>query len=1059
MKNIFLALLMCLSVFGYSQTITKTASTTTARIGEVFEYTINISDLTSLNQLGSVEDVLDPNLEYLGSDFNLSSQVFAFYSLYNPASLPSLIQPAALSTGTLLFQFPASTTGSFTGGSISFTIKVGLKPSACEGVTTISNLVKLRNQSNVVIATSTIDASNTISVNKTNPWTLEKTFRSMTGGYLIYDVRLSSSVAKYYTNVLPIGFLNDEFANGSCLPIDASLSKVFYIPEESMLDAGIEYAIASSTTSGLLFNWPVPTGTTFTPSSYLFQVKIKIGACNCTTPFDILNKVDFTGKDVCGDSIKLKDQFDMIGASCTGGVCKLPEKAGICVNKKVKLKDNDINLTMSGCQGNYIIKIINCTKTFKYKDIKLVDILPSASILSYGTASITPAAYSTDMIIGGGALTLNSTTNLLPGGEITITIPFTVITPLPNTFIQNCANITATLDNGIITPSLSKNFCDMGIKTVPNNTTIVTSKKICNPPSHSCGGRTINKNLPNDIVEYALHVYNYGTGLGNNFTITDKIPNNFNILNPATDIKVYKLTQSGNAINDICDVTGFTDISPGIKIPGFATGVSFNKIINNIVVINFGSHELDKFTCSGITHYIVKIKAKIAATAPNGEYTNAFQANYFDVGLNSNGTQISNPVTSVVDKSSLIFINKTAKKGIQDCINKTVAVDYEIMAINMGTESVLINLNDKLNVPAPLAIKTGIHALEYQLSSSPGLWVPLSSFGSTSVKNTTNTLDVNYYNLPPCTKLLIRYKVVFNASSINAGNIVNACNTATITVGYLVDKKLELSENLGPLKVHVNPELINQFFEEKNNVSKYRIVDKMDKIQTAEKLGLVSNGNINTLPMYSNKKFIEIASAIAPACVDISDCLQGATTGCFANGNANTATFKINSISSSGIVNTSLKLPLGSQKVRKVEYVLSDIRMINSACPPKVVCRNCNTNLSGSFKCLTTSAIGGLLSNRFVAPPSVADYIEENIIEFSSTDYNNIDGTHIKNFQLPISNLNCNGDLELVITVIIYYQDCSVCYVSDAKDYNATFSAVIPNDVFGPASIIPINKK
>jgi hypothetical protein len=1065
MKNIFLTFFMCLCVFGYAQTITKTASTPSARIGEVFEYTINISGLTALSELGSVEDVLDPNLEYLGSDFNVSSQVFAFYSLYAPASLPSLTQPAPLSSGTLSFKFPSSSSGSFTGGSISFTIKVGVKPSACKEVTTISNQVRLKNQSNAVVATSTINASNTIIIDHSNPWTIEKTFRSMTAGYLIYDIRLSSSVAKYYTNVLPTGFFTDEFVNSSCLPIDSSLSRVFYIPNEAAMNTFTEsFGPQVGSATGLTFNWPLPSVTTFTPSSYLYQVKIKIGKCNCGAPFDLLNKVDFEGVDICGDNIELHDKFDMKGASCKDDTLAIPEKPTICVNKKVKLTDNDINLTMSGCTGNYIITIDNCTKKFKYTDIKLTDILPNTSLLSYGTASITPAVYASDMSITSGSLFLNSTIALLPGGKITITIPFTVVTPLPNTVIKNCAKASITLKDAVNPPiTLVKNICDISIKTVPNNTTIVTSKKICNPPTHSCGGRTINKNLPNDIVEYALHVYNYGTGVGTNFSITDQIPNYFNIVNPTTDIKVYKLTQSGNAINDICDVTGFTDISPGITIPGIATGVSINKIISNKLVINFGSHELDKFTCSGITHYIVKIKAKIDVTAPNGEYTNAFQASYFDVGLNASDTQISNPVTSIVDKSELLFMDKTAVKGVQDCIKKTVLGEYEIMAINMGTEAVLININDKLNVPAPLTLVTGIHDLQYQLSSAstPGVLAPLTSFGSTVVSNTATTLNVNYLSLPPCTKLLVRYKIIFNANNVNTGQIVKACNTATVTAGYLVDNKLDVYEELTPINIKKDPELINQYFEATNDIVKYRLVSKLDKSNASEKVGdPITNEDLKAIPISINKKFVALASANSGnKCLEITDCLNGSSTGCYAANSTHAASLKINSISNTGVALTTLSLPTGDKKVRKVEYMLSDIRMITSECPPKVACRNCNASVSGSFNSLTTIPIAGILFERAIAPTSPAFYIQKSKVEFSNVGYNDISGSNVVKFQLPVTNLNCNGNLEVVITAIIYYEDCSVCYVSDAKDYNAKYSIIVPGDVFGPAVNIPINKK
>lgn len=1033
MKKIFFTFFMFLSFVGYAlPTITKTASKTTARVGEVFEYTISISGITNLSELGKIEDALSPHLEYISSDFNTTSTVNSFYSLWCPGSVSGLIQPASGSTGTLVFQFPSGCGGSGS-GDLSFKVKVAIRPSACDlSVGSIANMVILKNQSNNVIASSAISS---VLVDRTNPWTLNKTFKSLTGGYLIYDIRLSSSVATYNTNVLPVGVFTDDFEVSACLPVDTLLSEVIYIPDEANPSVYTVVGGATTTSGGLQTNWSIttPAGGA-TPSSYLFQVRIKIGSCACPDPIDILNKVKFDGTDICGKSILLNSDFDLLGASCADGNLTPPEKAEVCVSKEVKLNDNNLNLTMSGCKGKYVITIKNCTSSYDYTNIKLTDVLPSTALLTYGATTVSPAIYSPDLTITGGTLSLISTTTLAPGGTITITVPFTVTTPLPDQLIKNCANIKVMLDNHI-TPSVEKikNFCDIGIKTVPNGATVVTYKKICNPPLHSCGGTTINNNLPNDIVEYALHVYNYGTGLGTNFSITDQIPTNFNVLNPLTDIKVYKLSNYGNSIPDICDISAFTDITSSVIV---------NPIVANKLKINFGStNNLDKFTCTGITHYVVKIKVKIASTTPNGSYTNAFKADFHDVGSSVNKTIYSNSVASIVNKDQLLFIKKNATKVSQDCVTKKAKVEYEIWAINMGTENVYINVDDVISVPSGLGIGSGINSLEYQLSPSV-TWAPLISSGVTIVSNTTNTLTIKYLKIPACTLLKIRYKVVYNTNNINAGKVVNVCNKAIVTVGYLVNNNFDSYTDLAPSKVHSGAKSINEYFESKTDLEKYRVLEKMEPKKDVH--GLLKPLFITDLIKFP-QKFVAISRDTAMVCIPISDCLNGTSTGCFLSNNSNAATFTINSINSTGIANTTLTIPIGGSKVRKVEYILSDIRMLVNPCPPFQFCFNCNTNVTGNFNCLTPSPIG-TLTNQFISSPTFASYREKNKVEFSNAGYQSIGGTHIKDFQLPISTLNCNGNLEIVITVVIFYEDCSVCYVSAARDYNAKYTWHLPLD-------------
>ena len=77
------------------------------------------------------------------------------------------------------------------------------------------------------------------------------------------------------------------------------------------------------------------------------------------------------------------------------------------------------------------------------------------------------------------------------------------------------------------------------------------------------------------------------------------------------------------------------------------------------------------------------------------------------------------------------------------------------------------------------------------------------------------------------------------------------------------------------------------------------------------------------------------------------------------------------------------------------------------------------------------------------------NYIEKNKVEFSQPAYVNCAGMFNKNFQLPVGGLNCNGDLEFVITCIVYFEDCTICYQSKAFDYHTTFNWIWDDKVIG----------
>ena len=1042
MKKFIFFIALFLGIFTQVKAIniTKTASNNNPYVGEVFEYTISISGITSLSELGSIQDILDPNLDYISSDFNTSSTVFAFYNNWCPTSLSGLIQPASGSTGILTFKFPSVNLCPGAGSAnLSFKIKVALNANACSlpNNAVISNQVKLIKQAGAPAPSSIVSLVSKIKVNSTSPWKLEKTFRSFTGGYLIYDVRLSSSVGEFNMNVLPSANFLDQFTSSPCIGADVSGSSVTYIPNEATPGSFTTIGNAVAAPYGMDFNWNLPTTTSGkTLGSYLFQVKIKTTTCSCaSTPFDLLNTVKANLTDVCGDDSVLEANFDLLNVSCTNtGSISIPEDKAVCAEKKVKMDGNDLNLTMAGCKGKYIITIKNCTSSYKYDVIKFSDVFPASNLITVNTGGISvfPAVYSSALTVTSGGLNFSTTTALAPGGTITITIPFMVTTPLPNQIIKNCVNLKVRLNDGVQPPSfITKAFCDIGLKTVPNQATIITTKKLCTIASHSCGGVNSSSFLPGDQVEYALHTYNYGTTNATNVVIEDNLPANFSA--NVNDIKVYKISNYGNYITNICDLS---TIPPG-KLSNITSSSSISLVGGKLKIKLTGPNILDKFTCTGITHYIVKIKGQIALTAPNGSLTNQFTTTYKDAGSGMINSEISNPVTLVVNKDQLVITKKTAKKWFTDCVSKKARVDYEIWVLNMGYLPITVNINDIITVPSPLSISSGQGVNKpgnIQFEESP---TGVPSYASMS--STVNSLTINQYNLKPCTLLKIKYSVIYNTNNLNANQVLEVKNTANVTFGYMSNQASVVSAKGNPallpkIIVNNNAELINNYFAATSEIEKSDLIQKMKMESNIDKkMSLVKFPQAPSGPI-----FIPIDTIANNASVNISDCIFGSTKGCFTNsGNAANFTFKINSIDNSGKVNTTLTFAPGAPKVNKVEFILTDVRTLN---PTTYL--SCSNTVLGTLNIVSPSSIGGL--NNFGLPSPVSGIFKErNKVEFWSGNYLTLGSTYNPVFQLPV-NLNCNGNLEIVMTCIVHFEDCSVCYQSQGADHYSTFTWTIP---------------
>lgn len=1052
MKKFIFFIALFLGIFAQVKAIniTKTSSNNNPYVGEVFEYTISITGITSLAELGSVTDMLDPSLDYISSDFNTSSTVFAFYNNWCPTSTSGLIQPAPGSTGLLTFKFPSVALCPGAGSAnLSFKIKVALNANACSlpDNSVVSNQVKLTKQVGAPSPSSVSSPVSKIKVNRSSPWKLQKTFKSFTNGYLIYDVRLSSTVGEFNMNVLPDANFLDQFTSSPCIGADVAGSSVIYIPNEANLGNFTTVGNAVAAPYGMDFNWNLPTTTSGnTLGSYLFQVKIKTTTCSCAaTPFDLLNTIKANLTDVCGENSVLQANFDLLNASCTDtGNISIPEDKAVCAEKRVKMDGNDLNLTMSGCKGKYIITIKNCTSTYTYDKIKLTDIFPSSSLINVNTSgiSIFPAVYSSDLTTNSGSLYFDTSIALAPGGTITITVPFTVVTNLPNQLIKNCVNLQVRLNNGIQPPSIiNKAFCDIGLTTVPNQATIITKKKLCTVASHSCGGVYTSSFLPGDQVEYALHTYNYGTTNATNVIIDDNLPANF-VAN-VNDIKVYKIANYGAAISEICDL----NLIPPGKLSNITSSSAITLVGGKLKIKLTGPNILDKFTCTGITHYIVKIKGQIVLTAPNGSLTNQFTTSYKDAGTGLLSSEISNPVTLVVNKDQLVITKKTAKKWLQDCIAKTLRVDYEIWVLNMGYIPITINVNDVITVPLPLSISSG------QGVNKPGniqfIESPTGIPSYASMSSTANSLTVNQYNLKPCTLLKIKYSVVYNTNNLNTNQVLAVTNNAKVTYGYMSDQASVQSAKGNPallpkIIANNNPELINQFFASTSDLEKSELIQKMrlesniDKKMDIAKFPQAPSGQI----------FIPMGSINNPASVNITDCIFGATKGCFTTtGNPAKFTFKINNIDNNGRINTTLTFAPGAPKVRKIEFILSDVRTLN---PTGFL--SCSNSTLGNLSIVSPTAIGGLTNGSLPSAGSGV-FKERNKVEFWSGSYMQLSPTYNPIFQLP-GNFNCYGNLEIVLTCIVHFEDCSVCYQSEGADHHSVYEWIITTVPF-PRTRVP----
>lgn len=256
----------------------------------------------------------------------------------------------------------------------------------------------------------------------------------------------------------------------------------------------------------------------------------------------------------------------------------------------------------------------------------------------------------------------------------------------------------------------------------------------------------------------------------------------------------------------------------------------------------------------------------------------------------------------------------------------------------------------------------------------------------------------------------------------------------------IIHHKEKFSE-LPKIVIYKDPVLINQYFDAKTDVERLSIIDKMKKERGIDKRLTKEKLRFSKWPL---QVFIPIDTIqLDPVCVKLKDCLLGSGKGCLTTNGSNNFTFTINSITKAnnnlGYANTTLTINPSAPKIKKIEFLLSDIRMFSDS-----NFLGCNRTVLGNFQTNTTNI--GALSNSPIVTPS-GFYREKNIVLFQSTNFSAINGVYNINFQLPVSSLNCYGNLEVNILCKVYFEDCSICYQAISKDYRATYSWHWPGEV------------
>lgn len=1055
MKNIIKILVVALVSCQYAmaQTITKTASNNNPMLGEEFYYTVTMSNLNSFSDLNYVQDDLGLNLDYIGIEYGpaLRNTMASVCGGINAA----ISNPTT--TNTLIVDF--STCGAVVSGvsNFWFKIKVKLNAGACEKDDHSNDvLMNILNNNDVMSNVSTV------TINKDDPYELEKVFRSYDSGELTYDIRLNSAYGDFGMLDFPntpspnTPKFSDKFKIPACLDMGANPInniKVVYISDEStMTQQAVNYNVAQN--GNLLhLGWDLPVSRS-TNTSILYQVIIKIDDCACVNQlFDIENTANFIGYDRCGSLIKKNSASEIKDVACINNELDTPSEEDICFKKDVQIDDNGLTpngfkIAMKGCTGKYIITVKNCSTRYVYNSVDVTDLLPPVTELEYGQPVVTTNNGTVTLI--GTTLTASTTSTLSPYSTLllpkdysfTIEIPFKVVTNTPELQIDNCATVDVqgvnmVTNTPLVLDASDTKSCD-SFKTVPNKVAVHTSKTICNPKIRTCGEESISGFVPGDTVEYALHFYNYGTAEGDDFFLEDILPANFKIANLNNDVKVFR-KNSGNNENS-CAAIAFNPIDNKVKKNYSPT--------SNKLTIDFKKEKLDEFTCKGVTHYLVKVKAKIDVGTPNGTYDNEFFVNYRDSSIGGRAIAASNIIPAVINVDNLVIAKKVKEEiiDVDGCENKTKKYRFTITLANMGEIPVFADIDDVLGSPAPANL---LSYGDFKMCQSTvlGLCVPTTPLIPTS--QTANSFNITGLVLKPCEVTVITYEAVFDINPLSKNQEVRVCNEVKLRT-YVDTRSRGGRGNRSQIQpvVTSNQSLIQHYLDAPTSKEKLEIIELIKETKIKSNSNEKTNDSNSSNSNRSNRNInFDYGIEKLEACLDLKDCLPSKEIGCFTD-SSSPFDFSILGMNRNGEITTSLINQDPLNKITQIEYLLTDVQHIKT-CEDQYfyirgkrytsVCNGCSANITGPFITTSLAPIGSL--NYISQLPFSGTYKESNNVEFKGQPTTVIQDN--RTFRFPVS-VNCNGTFEFTITAIVHFEDCSVCYVTDVFDYNASFRFTFP---------------
>ena len=1055
-KSILILLCMvAFAPFAEAQTITKTASKSTVRVGEIFTYTIAIENVNNLSDLDKIVDDFGPDITILGPvRFGPAMQL-----LTNPSwSFCSQIN-TSIAANILTVDFVGCSGSSSMAKRLYLEVDVMFNQNIC-GKSTHRNTAELH------LSNSTIKYGNSdVTLDYSNPIEIQKEFFKLDNGYLYYDVRVSSKTANFDFVDLSTVVFKDTFIIPSCFNgFTANNAEVFYHPNGRTSPQTIPYnAVINS--GNLEVDWQLPS--TFDPSvgSHLFTVKIKID-CECNL-FSLTNTVVLDFDDVCGKSHKISDSSIIPTTNCKDlesgglGACKYNFK------KDFELDGNQLGLTMKGCKGKYIITLENCSNNLDFNEISITDAVPNElKILSVNANGWASSQSGNNISVSGGSLGVGSTH--------TIVINFEVTTSIPNHTITNCATVKFRTKNiytgavNLITDTSCTNF-----NTVPNKVTVSTRKELCTKvPNQNCGILPLTPTfLPGDKIKYELFFYNYGNADGVDVRIKDRLPNYLRINSPSTDIKVYKVRSGSRAAFEPCKTSLYTDITNSVNI-------SYSYNIQNQLNIDMRNHILDAFTCKGVSFYKVVIDAEIQPNVKTGTYKNQFIVDYKDMSTITNGTAVSNEVDYTVNLDNLILGDKRWVDEDIDCDNHLNTITYEVPVANLGSIPVNIDIVDRLRPTNQVAIQNGPHQFEFCTVIPGGTcnWLPLTpanwqtATGYTlNFTSNTNGFNITRHPLQPCTMIRLRYKVTFNTNLLNGNETEEVCNDLQIWA-YTGKRRVtqqQFSQNPQAIQnniivsldptlnaLYMNAKTAEEQLQATQIIKAYKanpeLLSKPNNLSlTSLNLGLGNNNQAQFNPFTG----IFFGVDNLDECKTLKDCLGGKDKGCVQKGTPSSSqpVFKITGFdNTTGVISTQLNIS-PSRQVKKVDYIITDIEF-EPFCEPLEIyigrrrivlpCNACNGDVTNEFRPTNNNALNGLWYNTSVAYNY--NLVKGQYKEWNTVYYGSLDGAAVtlgtvnKDFQFPEIG-NCTGNYSFTITAMVYYEDCTTCFASDAIDFRTFY--------------------